>query len=275
MNKKLILNLITLATTTLLLVLVVFSWYVTNREVRATGIMAGTSTDNFTLILERGEYDGSSWTWTETKSLSISNMQPGDAFFFRFRIESTRGGSLNVRLSNIGSNITTDNNGDSKITLGADDKSVLINGVKVYELANNAVTITEYKKDSSNKDVVDSTHTLYTYSGGEFNLSYYLIQDTFKYYDYGTQTGTTAATFTYDDDVTNSPNAGVVLTNISKTYSGLETGVSYGYFALEFNDELSTKSYMHIDNKVKSDSNLYQAQTLVIGRIGVEEITTN
>lgn len=270
MNKKLILNVITLATTTLLLVLVMFSWYVTNKEVRATGIMAGTETDNFTLILERGEYDGSSWTWTETKSLSISNMQPDDAFFFRFRIYSNNGGSLKVSLSKIESNITS-----GKITLDSDNKSVLINGVKVYELANNAVTITEYKKDSSNNDVVDSTHTLYTYSNEEFSLSYYLIQNTFKYYDYGVQTGDNAATFTYDDKVSHSPNAGVVLTEIAKTYTGLLTGTSYAYFALEFNDELSTKSYMHIDNQVKSDSNLFQAQTLVIGRIGVEEVKNN
>ena len=121
MNKKLILNLITLVTTSLLLVLVVFSWYVSNKVVRATNIMGESATDNFTLNLERGEYDGSSWTWTPTKSLSISNMQPGDTFFFRFRIESHKGGSLKIKLTDIESKIT-----EGKITLDGDN--VLLNG---------------------------------------------------------------------------------------------------------------------------------------------------
>ena len=42
MNKKLIYNLVSLSLTTLLLILTVFSWYVSNREVKATGISART-----------------------------------------------------------------------------------------------------------------------------------------------------------------------------------------------------------------------------------------
>ena len=57
--------------------------------------------------------------------------------------------------------------------------------------------------------------------------------------------------------------------------SGLsnEFGVAYGYFALEFNDLLSTKTYIHLDGQVYSDSNLYQCQALSIGAIALRDIT--
>ncbi len=45
MNKKLIFNVSTLAVTTFLLILTVFSWYVTNTEVSATGITAATGSN--------------------------------------------------------------------------------------------------------------------------------------------------------------------------------------------------------------------------------------
>ncbi len=123
MNKKLILNVITLATTTLLLVLVMFSWYVTNKEVRATGIIAGTAADDYTLHLERGTYTYSTdttknkdaaknggwyWEWKETDSMTFSDIQPGDAFFFRIVMETTEAHEFNVNFGGVVSSLMED-----------------------------------------------------------------------------------------------------------------------------------------------------------------------
>ena len=68
MQKKTILNLITLAVTTFLLVLVVFSWYVSNKEVRASGIIASTAGEDYSLKLQRGKFEYSNGEWVIVKT---------------------------------------------------------------------------------------------------------------------------------------------------------------------------------------------------------------
>ena len=265
MKKYLILNLISLTATALLLVLVLMAWYVSNTVVTASGIMARTADGNFTLELERGTYDASNpnkWTWTSTKSLSITNMQPNDAFFFRFKITTKNQGSLKVKLSGV--------NSDTSNLIQLEGTDVLIGGTKYYELVNNKVSVTEY--GNVNK-------TLYTYNSTDekFQLADYKVEDTFYFYDYGIGTENfykDAATSTYyTDDVSECKNKVQYLTNVSDTtYTDLSEGISYGYFALEFNDLESIRNYLHLDGFYKSDSNLFQAQTLVIQNVSVEEL---
>ena len=261
MKKNRIINLIMLSVTSLLLILVSMAWYVSNKEVKASGITGKTEDGSFTLELERGTYNeanATKWTWTPTSSLSITNMQPNDVFFFRFKITARTTGSLNVRLAGISSALT------SSVTVEGTD--VLIGGVKAYDLVNNKVTI---------KNGDTTLGTLYNYSSGELSLADYKVENTFKFYDYGVGTvnfykeGTTY----YTDSLTEAPKAGVRLTSITTKYEDLDEGVSYGYFALEFNDALSLVTYTHLDGKSKEDSNLYQAQTLSISSISVESAT--
>ena len=240
-----------------------FSWYVSNKEVSASGIVARTKDSDFVLRLERGIYDSveDEWDWQPTTSLSITNMQPDDAFFFRFRIEANITGRINVKLSSITSTL------DNTVTLGTDNTSVLVGGAKYYDL------------DNTNKVVIKGANnstlgTLYEYINSKFELKDFLVQDTFYYYDYGLgtedfyRTGTTY----YTDDVSECPNDEMVLDNITASYTLATTGVAYGYFALEFNDELSIKDYIHLDGLLKSDSNLYQSQVLAIKQISVEAV---
>lgn len=263
MNKKILINIVMLSLTSLLLIITMFSWYVSNKQVSANGITATTAEGNFDLVLEKGTYDSThkTWTWEPTKSLSITNMQPNDVFFFRFKITAKTTGNLKVTLSNIKSEAV-----NNVVKLDIDNKSVLISGVKTYEL------------DSSNNVVIKNGNTtlgtLYSYATGKFSLVDYEIQDTFYYYSYGLgtenfyKTGTTY----YTDDISECPNNPPQdLTNITETYS-ISSNESYGYFALEFNNTKSEVTYTHIDGAVKKDSNLYQAQSLVIATIGVEEV---
>ena len=115
------------------------------------------------------------------------------------------------------------------------------------------------------------------YTHGKFSLGDFLVEDTFKFYDYGSGTqnfykpGTT--TF-YDDDVTNDGDITTnssLIKNVNALYNIPAAGVRYGYFALEFNEALSEETYKHLDGLLKKDSNLYESQILSIRRISVEE----
>ena len=259
MKKNILINLITLSITSLLLVLVVMAWYVSNTVVTASGITGRTADGNFELLLQRGEYNDNSWTWTNTKSLSISNMQPNDVFFFRFMITARTSGSLKVNLSGISSQIP-----DDVLTLGDDNKSVYVSGTKYYELTSNAVVI---------KNGETTLGTLYNYSNGTFTLDDFLVHETFNYLDYGLGTANfykTGTTTYYTTNISECPKPAQDLTNISANYTISTAGDHYGYFALEFNDAKSLKTYTHIDGVSKTDSNLYQAQTLSISTISVE-----
>jgi len=263
MKKNILINLITLSITSLLLVLVVMAWYVSNTVVTASGITGRTADGNFELLLQRGEYNDNSWTWTDTKSLSISNMQPADVFFFRFKITARTSGSLKVNLSGISSQIPND-----VLTLGKDNKSVYVSGTKYYELTSNAVVI---------KNGETTLGTLYNYSNGTFTLDDFLVHETFNYLDYGLGTADFYKPDTnpdtkiyYTTDISECPKPAEDLTNISANYTISTAGDHYGYFALEFNDAKSLKTYTHIDGVSKTDSNLYQAQTLSISTISVE-----
>ena len=270
MKKNSIMNIISLFFTSLLLVMVLLAWYVSNTQVTASGITGKTEDGNFTLELERGIYhenETTKWTWVKTESLSITNMQPGDVFFFRFVITTNNSGSLKVRLAGIESSII-----DSLVEVSSDGKSVLLGEVKAYDIVSNAVDI---KNGNTN------VGRLFNYNSTTNKLSLvdFLVQDTFKYYDYGVGTAdfykpNTEPQRYYTNKISDAPaGSGQVLSNITATYTNLAANsVAYGYFALEFNDELSLKTYTHLDGSVKTDSNLYQAQSLQIANISVETV---
>ena len=272
MNKKLILNIISLIVTSMLLVMVVFSWYISNDSVKAEGIFGKTEDEDYTLKLQRGTYNSnnSTWTWTDTTSLSISNIQPGDSFFFRIIITTSKSINLNMDFSGIESDI------DSSIAVSGG--YVTIGATNRYNIVNNKVQVTEGS----------STKTLYNISGSTISLADYKVEDTFRFYNYGVCptnpnsiiSGTSGVTVTYagsplDNDVSNDgitpAELGNVATNYTVTASGTQT-IAFAYFALEFNDEASIVDYSYTfdgNTKTCSDSNLYQSQYLNIKRINV------
>ncbi len=276
MKKNLIINIVTLCLTSLILVLVAMAWYVSNDTVKAEGIFGKTKDDDYTLKLQRGTYNStnSTWTWTDTTSLSLSNIQPGDSFFFRIIITTSRNINLNMDFTDIESSV------DSSITVS--NGYVYIGSAKKYNVVSNAVTVTEG----------GASKTLYNIgSNNVITLDDYKVEDTFKFYNYGVCTtspdtitsGVSGVTVTYngspmDNVVTNDnitpSDLGAVTTNYSVTASGSGDTIAFAYFALEFNDAASIVNYSYqLDNTTKtcSDSNLYQAQVLNIKKINVLE----
>lgn len=141
------------------------------------------------------------------------------------------------------------------------------NGTLFTKEGNNYVAVTSGSYDPEE----------HYYTHGKFTLGNFLVENTFKFYDYGSGTqnfympGTT--TF-YDDDVNNDADIkanSTLIKNVNALYNIPAAGVRYGYFALEFNEELSEETYKHLDGLLKKDSNLYESQILSIRRISVEE----
>lgn len=272
MKKRTIINLITLLITTFLLIFVGRAWYVVNDKATANGIIATSASDAFTLELERGTYNAgqaTKWSWENTNNLSIANMQPGNAFFFRFKITASKAGSFKVSLNQIISSIQA--NTLTRIQNG-DKYYVGLNSTKIFEM-DNGTKQTIYSNLTGTKLGV-----LYNYDveEEEFSLEDFKVEDSFKFYDYGLGNATY---FNNQDNKVN--NDGQVTQNASllsavdaryTIQSVSESTVWYGYFALEFNEELSIKTYKHMDGTVKSDSNLFQAQILSIKQFTLEEI---
>ena len=271
MNKRTIINLITLVITAFLLIFVGRAWYVNNAKVNANNIIGVSATDDFKLELERGTYNSdSSWTWTNTKNLSISSMQPGDTFFFRFKITISKASNFNVSVNEVNSILQEGVLTREQFT---DGYYVMLNSTKLFKM-NSATQCKVY----SNKEGTTELGVLYNYDETEskFTLADYKVQTTFRFYDYGLHD---IDYFNTQDNVvsndTTITGAGKEIENLSISYNASDitgTVIRYGYFALEFNDAESMVSYRHIDGNVKEDSNLYQAQTMEIKKFVLQEL---
>ena len=278
-NSKinLILSSISLSITALLLVMITMAWYATNKTAYVTAGIGSTKGIDYDLTLQRGTYQNNNWTWKDTNDLSITNLQPGDSYFFRFEIDYTARVKFETSFSQIDSSLI-----ENEIIAFTDSTKtyVRINGTgqNWLEAVSNAVNIVEVLNG-----VNQTPKQLYSISNDvvQLNTTAYNVADTFKLYDYGLGT----ETFSNDDVIDSADlkeNGGVISDSILTSdpkmrydLSGLsnEFGVAYGYFALEFNDLLSTKTYIHLDGQVYSDSNLYQCQALSIGAIALRDIT--
>lgn len=200
MKKNVIINFFTLSITALLLVLVVMAWYITNEEVSVSGVQGSIEGNKFTLELQRGEYNSltNTWTWEDTSSLAITNMQPGDAFFFRYKITVKKAGGFTTELSNIESSIDPDVDLGIYSDLVNHKSYVTFNGQQYAEMDSNTTKAEITVKNEANKKTLfdyDSTK-----EGNErFTLHDFKVEDTFKFYDYGVD----GDTFLYDDNVKN------------------------------------------------------------------------
>lgn len=274
---NLILSVISLTVTSFLIVLIIFAWYATNKTANVSAGIGHTKGTDYDLTLQRGEYSGSSWTWTDTNDLSIDNLQPGDCYYFRFKIEYQSKVTFETSFSEISSSLIENRvipntvNGDTYVQITGTGQNWLL-------ASGGIVSIVEYVENTP-----QAPKQLYTISNNSvvLNTTAYDVADTFKLYDYG------LGTLTFNNDnvlslsdlkesgglisstvLTSNPTIQYDLTSLVS-----DSGTAYGYFALEFNDELSIKRYMHLDGVVKSDSNLYQCQAMTIGAIALRDIS--
>lgn len=283
MEKKkskvnLILSIVSFSITALLLVMVSMAWYATNKKANVNSVLGRTAGTDYNLALQRGTYSQGSWTWADTNDLSITNLQPGDVYFFRFKIEYDSQVKFETTFSEISSALVEN---DLIVFTSGGRSYVQINGTgqNWLEASGNAVSIVEVVNG-----VNQSPKQLYSTAGGVVSLqtTAYRVADTFKLYDYGLGNQTFSADAIIQASDQKEDGSGAITSTLLTSNAAIEydlstlasaSGDAYGYFALEFNDALSIKNYIHLDGTTSSDSNLYQSQTLTIGAIGLRDIT--
>ena len=283
MEKKkskvnLILSIVSFSITALLLVMVSMAWYATNKKANVNSVLGRTAGTDYNLALQRGTYSQGSWTWADTNDLSITNLQPGDVYFFRFKIEYDSQVKFETTFSEISSALVEN---DLIVFTSGGRSYVQINGTgqNWLEASGNAVSIVEVVNG-----VNQSPKQLYSTAGGVVSLqtTAYRVADTFKLYDYGLGNQTFSADAIIQASDQKEDGSGAITSTLLTSNAAIEydlstlasaSGDAYGYFALEFNDALSIKNYIHLDGTTSSDSNLYQSQTITIGAIGLRDIT--
>ena len=313
MKRNLILSFCSLFITTFLLVCTLFAWFTANSKVKAGNIVAGSAGDVMTLSIERGtyigpsnatEYNEANWEWTETKGVSISNMEPGQIFFFRFVFSNATARTINPRFLDYSS--VTANLGIYEHYIPVNKATEPFNSGTTYYTSSNGIDytvatgITEFAQNvdyytkvefvgvsegNYNSDTIITNNKVQVTEGGETKTLYnivtegstrvvkladYLIEDVMLFHTFGT-------TGPANNKIPTS--GGIVFSNdaamgaVGYTVQTSEND-QYGYFALEFSDDLSSKNYIINGHSYMAtgdaNSNLYANQGLNIPRISLE-----
>lgn len=251
MKKNLIIAVLNSILACFLLMFNVYGWYTNNTRVSANGIFGVSSSEDYTLKLQRGTYnkDSDVWTWIDADSLAFSNISPGNKFFFRIVIDVTEGSTYDFEasFSNISSSLV-----DDKLVVSDD-------GYYIQTIEAEDQRLNLYPIEDGNIVTVlhdDEVKTLYTISNNVILLTDFKIEDTFNFYSIGD---------TEPDDNTLNGLTGVGLKDVTFdfTANAVDDKIYY-YFALEFNED---KSLEIIDGVLSS--NCYMYQKLSIGHIQI------
>ncbi|MBQ3254041.1 MAG: hypothetical protein IJA65_05730 [Acholeplasmatales bacterium] len=270
MKKNLMLSGFSLLCTLFLFICIITAWYVTNKEASATGIMGSTEGDHYTLKLQRGTYNEATtkWTWEDTEHLSFTNISPKNSFYFRIALDiedTSENISLSANFADISSTIIEDR-------LVISDGYVCVKegttSYPLYELVDNKVTIKEVINE------ITTDKVLYQNVNNKVLLDDYLIEDTFKFYNFGLTEPTNNVLPVEDPSTNEIEDNSVVLSqldpfNIQVTEENIITengkNKAYFYFALEFNEDLSIVT----QEGQEGNSNCYMYQKLSIGHIQI------
>ena len=248
-----ILPICTLLVTLLLLVMVAMAWYVSNDTVTASGITGATQGENYTLTLERGQYDETNvWTWHKVDELSFTNVTPGNAFYFRIKLDTN--GNLDEPI-----NLSASFDGVSSELIP--NKLQILNGYvctsdgyALYEIVNNQVLI--------------DGKVLYDCTNGTIKLDDYLIQDTFRFYSFDLLFPINA-TDEYHIGKSSTKLSSLPKFDITVEESDLDAANNaYYYFALEFNEE---DSLVQMPNSSVPTSNCYLYQKFIISEVAISK----
>ena len=249
MKRKInmIISLVSLSVTLCLLIVTMFAWYTSNKNVSANGIMGSSEGDNYSLKLQRGYYNANNgWNWIDTETISFSNISPGNVFFFRIVMDSSDENSFTAVFKDI----------DSEFQ---ENKLIIENGYVC--LKNSSKNIPLYKiTDDKVKIGENNNNTLYSIDGNNIYLADYKIHNTFYFYSIGTTEPTDNSIVAYDKEQTKKL---LSASDLSFNFTLNNTSNCY-YFALEFNED---KSLETINGVLCSNAYLYQK--LIIGYISV------
>lgn len=247
MNKNrsnLVLSLVSLVITSFLLVFTVYSWYTSNQEVKASSIVGATDIEHTTFTLER--WNESSSAWVNVSKIKEENVLPGKVMYLRLKCvnENANAITLNAKFEGIESLLNT-----NFVKISTDGLSVAYNGVSIYPIENNKVTVNPVTIGNTSRSV------LYNITNSKISLQDFEIHEGYVIENFGT-TETTSGAINSIDDVTSAMKTldDKVLENQS-----MPTGTSYQYFALTYLDNDDVNNY-------------YMYQELFIASLTISEV---
>ena len=251
MKKNLLIAVLNSILAFFLLIFNAYGWYTNNIMVSASGIFGSSSSENYTLKLQRGTYNNETdvWTWVDADSLAFSNISPGNKFFFRIVIDSIEGNAYefeasfnDIDSSLVENKLVVSESGEYIQTIEAENQKL-----NLYEIEEGNVVTVMHE---------DEKKILYTISDNIISLADFKIEDTFNFYSIGQNE---------PDNNMLTGLTGVELKNVTFNFSATAEGNKvYYYFALEFNED---KSLEIIDGVLSS--NCYMYQKLSIGHIQI------
>lgn len=233
MSKKLnlIFSILSLVTTTILLIVTVYSWYTQNEVVTVKSIVG--QTENQDTNYELYYWKTSESKWVVATEIQQRNVLPGSTTYFK--LACTNSGSAPVKLTakfqGIQSKLDT-----NYVKVSADGKYITYNGIKTYDVANNQVTVEPVVENGDTKNVlyiVDAQKNI--------SLRHFEIKDGYVIQKYG-QTETHSGAITKRDNVTSSSNVSNIADSILNEQI-IPVGTTNYYFSLTFLDDDDKDKY--------------------------------
>ena len=231
MNKNrsnLVLSLLSLVITSFLLVFTIYSWYTSNQEVNTKGIVGATDIEHASFTLEK--YNVSTTSWVPVTKIEEKNVLPGKVTYFRLKCNNETGATivLNAKFEGITSSLDT-----NSVKISSDGLAVAYNGVSVYNIVSNKVTVNPIVSGTESKSV------LYNINNSKISLSDFKVEDAYVVQCFGTTETKTGAI----DNIDDATNALKKIDEAVIKNQTMPTGISYYYFALTFLDDDDVNNY--------------------------------
>ena len=233
MSKKLnlIFSILSLVTTTILLIVTVYSWYTQNEVVQIKSIVGQTESE--TTHYELYYWKESESKWVVVSEIKQENVLPGSTTYFK--LACTNSGTAPVKLTATFQGIQS--RLDTKyVEVSADGKYITYNGIKTYDVVNNQVTVEPVVENSDTKNVlyiVDAQKNI--------ALRHFEIKDGYVIQKFG-PTETHSGAITRRDDVTSSSKISNIADPILNQQI-IAIGESSYYFSLTFLDDDDKDKY--------------------------------
>ncbi len=259
MNKNrsnLVLSLLSLVITSFLLVFTIYSWYTSNQEVKASGIVASTAGENFDFRLRY--WDGSSWK-VVNQNLRYEGWLPGTTTYYELKLSNTDSSSAMVNVDFTGVNSSVNNEYVKATYDGTSGGYIKYNGVNAYKYTGNPVgQESAYVRVDT---VSASNQALYKITENKVgsNINYIVsaetlkIENGFRWQYIGESENATDETLhtgaiTDIDDITEDDYIYDLSTPLLEDYEIVGNTSFYYYFAITFlDDDDMDRFYMYQD----------------------------
>ena len=230
MSKKLnlIFSILSLVTTTILLIVTVYSWYTQNEVVQVKSIVG--QTENQDTNYELYYWKESTSSWAVVTEIKEKNVLPGKTTYFRLKCVNNSGSSvkLTAKFQGIQSRLDT-----NYVKVSADGKTINYSGIKAYDIANNKVEVDPVVVGETTKTV------LYNVSNKNITLGQFKIEDGYVIQKYGTTETHTGAIDNIDDATSDLIGVGDEV--LSSWNVAVDT--SYYYFSLTYLHDADINNY--------------------------------